>query len=164
MMKSENKITGRLQTDDSVTVLSRSVRVSDYRESVRVSADGELVKVEVGYLESGRFTTPYQALSVDPAQARHLAGLLMKVAAEVEGIDFDPEDLAKLWRSWSEAQMTATPQVAAQLRLECLRLVVGARLGDYVNLAHEFFEFVTGSKVEAPPTATQAAPDQLDAR
>ena len=104
MTKSENRITGRLQTDDSVTVLSRSVRVSDYRESVRVSADGELVKVEVGYLESERFTTPYQALSVNPAQARHLAGLLMKVAAEVEGIDFHPEDLARYWLGFAKAE------------------------------------------------------------
>lgn len=105
MTQSTDKITGRLQTDDGVTVLTQSVRVSDYRESVRITADGELVRVEVGHLDRLHFSAPYHALSVTPAQARHLAGLLMKIAGEAEGVDFAPEDLARHWRGLSMAEI-----------------------------------------------------------
>jgi len=107
MTKPSDRVLTRTEGDDRVTVVTQRVRVNDYRQSVRVSLDGELVKVEVGYLENLHFTTPYEGLSVSPAQARHLAGLLLQVAGEAEGIDFAPEDLARYWLGWSRGEIDA---------------------------------------------------------
>ncbi|PZR37203.1 hypothetical protein [Caulobacter segnis] len=50
------------------------------------------------------------------------------------------------------------------VRLECLRLAVGSRRADCVELAREFYSFVAGRTAEAPRPLNDAAQDQADVR
>lgn len=120
MTKSTGKVTGRLQTDDGVTVLTRSVRVTDYRESVRVTAVGELVRVEVGYLDQPHFSTPYHALQVDADQAEHLAAVLIAAAKAARNPlaagDEPPTTYAEAFRRYRALAMITADEVDQLIR------------------------------------------------